>query len=340
MASEDRPAAPALAALPGGGAGYDFFQALRLLRAQLGSDERFEAAVRFRADLNLAFSGTDLAGLERDAQGRIQVMASFFGLYGVTSPLPTFYTEDLLEEAREGKRAMRGFLDVLHNALYPLLFQAWQKPRLWHAVIERRDPRRLDMLMALVGRMGVPANERDAGMLRFAPLFAQAPRSALALQALVREVTGVREVDVQTCVENDVAIPETALCRLSGNGARLGEALAGTRVARRTGVVRLHIGPLDRDAFYGLLPDASIWKNLRRLLRAFVQVPIRADLVLTLKAAQRAPSLLGGTDGAHGARLGLDTWLGEPFGCARAAVVSVPLFDGSHVDDIPFRKPG
>src|SRR3546814_17691968 len=33
--------------------------------------------------------------------------------------------------------------DILHAALYPLLFRAWEKNRTWLAVAERRDANRL-----------------------------------------------------------------------------------------------------------------------------------------------------------------------------------------------------
>ena len=71
--------------------------------------------------------------IELDADGRYRIEANFFGLYGVTSPLPTFYTEDLIDEMRQGHSAGRDFVDILHAALYPLLFRAWEKHRIWMA---------------------------------------------------------------------------------------------------------------------------------------------------------------------------------------------------------------
>jgi len=41
-----------------------------------------------------------LGEVERDGH-RFLITATFLGLYGVSSPLPTFYTEDLMDEASQ-----------------------------------------------------------------------------------------------------------------------------------------------------------------------------------------------------------------------------------------------
>ncbi|MET5115758.1 type VI secretion system baseplate subunit TssG, partial [Burkholderia pseudomallei] len=70
--------------------------------------------IHTRPNLSRSCPDTDVERIDKADDGGSRVVANFFGLYGVSSPLPTVYTEDLIDEAFRGRHAARGFLDVLH----------------------------------------------------------------------------------------------------------------------------------------------------------------------------------------------------------------------------------
>jgi hypothetical protein len=154
--------------------------------------------IRVRPHLSLGFPDNDIERIERmrgaaadGSEDAYRVTASFFGLYGVSSPLPTFYTEDLLDDEREGRHARRDFFDILHGALYPQLFDAWRKYRLQMRVVEEQDPEALDTLYAFAG-LGSPAQRESlapdaASLLRHLNLFAHRTRSVLGLRTLLAD---------------------------------------------------------------------------------------------------------------------------------------------------------
>jgi len=181
---------------------------LRLLRLRFPSEKHFVDNVRVRPRLGLGFPLRDIEGIEQDDDGRYRIEANFFGLYGVTSPLPTFYTEDLIDEQLLGHSAGRDFLDILHASLYPLLFRAWEKHRIWIDITERRDVKSLRQLQALIGIADARPEQRDQStdLLRYAGLFNQYPRSALGLQQLVKAVLSDVTVEVVPCVETRLRI--------------------------------------------------------------------------------------------------------------------------------------
>src|SRR3546814_3878702 len=120
MARKDRPLSSSrtqIEPLLKEGHRYAFFQALRLLRLYMG-EQAFAQHVRVRPRLDLSFPENDIEHIARDGD-TLHITANFFGLYGVTSPLPTFYTEDLIDERLAGASNSRAFLDILHAALYP-----------------------------------------------------------------------------------------------------------------------------------------------------------------------------------------------------------------------------
>ena len=105
---------------------YEYLQLLRMLRL-LGGPARRRGSpwrVRTRASLTLAVEAEEVAQLRRLGDAGWAITTNVFGLYGVGSPLPLYYTEQLLDEQREGRGAARGLIDLVHELLHPLLFQA------------------------------------------------------------------------------------------------------------------------------------------------------------------------------------------------------------------------
>lgn len=311
MAREDRSTTPAVSdPLLKDSRDYAFFQAWRLLRLRFADEKAFTENVRGRPRLGLGFPQRDIERIELDADGRYHIEANFFGLYGVTSPLPTFYTEDLIDEMRQGHSAGRDFIDILHAALYPLLFRAWEKHRIWMAISERRDLSSLRHLQALIGVAEAPAQLRNNAhsLLRYAGLFNQYPRSALGLQQLVQAVLDDDPVEVVPCVESRLPIDPAARCQLGQQNCTLGEdSLLGQQVLDRSGSLDIRVGPLSGLRFHLLLPGRALYQRLEQLVRLYLQTPLRCRLVLRLTTNEQRCATLG--DGWQ--RLGLDTWLGD-----------------------------
>jgi type VI secretion system protein ImpH len=315
MAGESGAPAPDIAAdLARDGRAYGFFQAMRLLRlcdrgrAGTGPDAR--VAIRVRPNLALKFPETDLEAIERGPGDRLQVTANFLGLYGTSSPLPTFYTEELMEEARNDRHASRDFLDLLNHRLYPLLFEAWSRARPMIEVVEQRDHRFIGILFILIGlgepilRNGIASPRR---LLRYIGLLTMNPRSALAMETLLSDALGNLPVEVVSCRPARVRIPIDQRIRLGTYANLLGaDAFVGEETADRSGAITIRIGPLAYERFARLLPDGPDYRLMEFFVRFYPSVPADAEVELILEPSSARPACLGD---ANYARLGLDTWL-------------------------------
>lgn len=291
---------------------YGYFQAIRLLRRAGVSN------IRVRPHLSLGFPDNDIERIERmrgaaadGSEDAYRVTASFFGLYGVSSPLPTFYTEDLLDDEREGRHARRDFFDILHGSLYPQLFDAWRKYRLQMRVVEDQDPEALDTLYAFAG-LGSPAQRESlapdaASLLRHLHLFAQHTRSALGLRTLLADAFAPATVEVESCVPQWVSIPGDQRLRLGLQAHALGETCPlGVQVEDCDNLLRLVIGELPEALFQQLLPGAPGHRRLQFLVRFYLTRPLQVAVELRLRKDEGRKARLGTP---LWSRLGLDTWL-------------------------------
>lgn len=304
---------------------FSFVQAVRLLRqAHSGADqaeaERFlRERLRVRSLLSLGFPATDLAELEDlpprsegpgQDQSRFRLTATFLGLYGPSSPLPTFYTEELLDEQAEDRSVSRDFLDVVGDGFFTLFFLAWTRHRLCLKACEERDAATMERLYSLVG-LGDPVVRGVFStpelLLRSTGLLTQFPRSAAGLCGLLADRANAPVKMVQ-CVSRHVPIPEDQRCFLGADSARLGEtAWIGSQVRDDTGKFRLEIGPLPAKKYREVVPGGFWHHAIVRLVRFYCTEPLEFDILLRLDSQEADDARLGAGDWS---RLGCDMWLG------------------------------
>jgi len=313
--SAGQTASPIIDDLLSKGHEFTFPQVMRLARMQLGAGGKdelpevpWQERVSVRPDLSFAFPAADVARVEA-GNNNFRITATFLGLYGSSSPLPTFYTEDLMDEASADSSVSRDFLDLFHQRLYQLYFQCWSKYRLFIRVAEEKNPLDRERLFCLIGlgekelRDSVP----DAwSLLRYAGLLTQFPRSAEGLRTLLRDALGVLRLKVEQCVLRRVPIPSDQRMSLGISGMSLGKTtVLGSEATDRMGKFRILIGPLKKREFDGFLPGRPLHDKLARLIRIYIIDPFDYDLKLTLAANQAEPIRLGDPSGP---RLGWNSW--------------------------------
>jgi type VI secretion system protein ImpH len=237
------------------------------------------------------------------------VTATMLGLYGVSSPLPTFYTEDLMDEAAEDMSVTRDFLDIFNYRLYLFLFRCWAKYREFFQLVEENNPEDLEKLSCLLG-LGEKELREDFpesySLLRYAGLLTQFPRSALGLETLLQDAFGKIPIQVLPCIERKVKIPPDQRFHLGDSGNALGEdSFLGEEMDDRMGKFRLQVGPLKSEPFHSLLPGNLNHKRFTTLTKFYVMDPLEYDLELIL-AEKEAKTVCLGTP--MWSRLGWDTW--------------------------------
>jgi type VI secretion system protein ImpH len=297
---------------------YSFFQVMRLLRLFAIDSERTEekrideeAKIRIRPELSLAFPASDVAKIEElaDDQSIFLVTATMLGLYGSSSPLPTFYTEDLMDEEAEDASVSRDFIDIFNHRLYLLLFRCWTKYREFLQLVEENNPKDLEKLFCLLGLGEKELRENlpeSYSLLRYTGLFTQFPRSSLGLETLLQDALGGVPIGVIPCVQRRVKIPPDQRLHLGASGNSLGEnSFLGEEIDDRMGKFHLQIGPLQSEQFHSLLPGNPSHQRLAFLTKFYLTDPLEYDLELIL-AEKEGKTVCLGTP--MWSRLGWDTW--------------------------------
>lgn len=291
----------------------DFFRALLLLQrtrpesARLGEDGPIEhEAVRLRASLDLAFPAADIDAIDQLDQ-RALLSANFLGLYGVDSPLPAVYAEQLAQSQGdpEGQR-IRAFLDVFQHRLHSLLFRAWKRSR---PISLTGSPDAIyDHVLSLVGysqRLGLGGS--PAPRLLEARLQVMRARTSRGLELMLR-LRLRRPLRVAALQRRRVRLPDDQRGRLGVARSVLGSELVLGRNAVDRNAIRVELD-LERYAdWVSLMPEGPERNELDRGVSAYLRDPVAHQVQLTLPAAEVPPWPLGRGDG----RMGRNVWLGRP----------------------------
>ncbi len=304
---------------------FSFYGAVHLLETAnpeaapvgyLGPPSR--ECLRLRPSVSMSFPEADLEEVETievDGKNLTRLTTTFLGLYGVTSPIPLFYAEELLRDvldAPEGQEpATRAFLDIIHHRLLSLLYRCWKKYRyLYQKDTEGRDPltRHLLCLVGLDHGTGSSAESRaHLRLLSLAGLITQQPRSAAGLEAFLRGLLGHVPLQVEQCTPSWMEIPADQHTVLGRSRAILGEeTVAGQRILSAGNHFTLRLGPLSREEFRKFLPCGPGFALVVGLGRFFVGLALEFTVELVLKRDQAGPLPLGKTGMG---RLGWDAWL-------------------------------
>ncbi|MBX3465640.1 MAG: type VI secretion system baseplate subunit TssG [Planctomycetes bacterium] len=339
-------AAEALEALARDGRRYGFFQAVHLLhdlhpdRPRVGHQGPPDREpVRLTGWLSLAFPTGDVASVAPSPSAPPaedgapapdgppwRLESPLLALYGTSSPLPECYTEALLDQDDDGG-AERGFLDLFQHRLLSLLWRAWGRYRWqvgWRPGGADAITDRVARLVGL-GEGALPPGHRAPRLelLSVAGLLAVEPRTASALELLLRRALPDHEVEVVPFAPRWAPLAPPDLSRLGGERCALGQtAVLGERILDRAGTFRVAVVCPDAAAYLALFDDDGPLVTIRELVDLFNPDLLDCELEQRLAPAARCELRLGAAE----ARLGWSTWLGRP---APEARVVRRIFQGA-----------
>lgn len=296
---------------------YSFFQVIRLLKRIAGKKMSFSEFlrnhVRIRPELSLGFPGTDVCDIrDISTEGfpRFEITASFLGLYGPASPLPTYYTEDVIAEALDEENVKKDFLDIFNDPVFKLFYETWSKYRLSVKIIDESDAEGLERLYSLVGlsdpRMRRRLPESQA-LLRYAGLFLSSCRSAQGLQTLIADFFGLPGVEIEQCAAQQVPIDRDQQCLLGRQACEVGgDSHIGSQIMDRSSKIHIRCGPVDKARFHDICPGTDRYEQLVRVINAYLDQPLSVDIRFVVYRDEIGTTTLGGPSWC---RLGFHTWL-------------------------------
>lgn len=294
MARQDRTANPDLIeSLVKEGSSFSFFQAIYLLECHICKSLKEgakvdEKAIKLLPSISMGFPASDIVKIDQvgpEDNPSFEVETSFLGLYGSSSPLPAFYTEDLLWND-QAKTNVKGFLDLFHHRLLSLLYKCWCKNRFHIQFKSGGTDKFSEMMLALSGLNLTRLEKKDTSLspvwfLKFSGLLTQRPKSSSTLKNILRSFFADVAIQIKEFVGKwDNIIPEQKNS-LGKRNCRLGTDLSlGERVFNCTGSFRVVVYPETFKVYVSFLPEGKFFKQLLEIITLFSPSNLTFDIEL------------------------------------------------------------
>jgi type VI secretion system protein ImpH len=225
--------------------------------------------------------------------------------------LPTFYTEDLIEEHNNESAIRRDFIDIVNYAIYPLFFKIWSKYQLFYKICEEQDTDVTNMLYCLLGLENEHLRKPIQNIqkfFRYTGLTLQLPRSAEGLESMVADCFDLKgHVRTAQCVPRKVTIPEDQHLHLGRSCCTIGEdAVMGEWIHDISGRFQIIIGNASADMLHAFLPDQKLFFEMAQLVNFYVNQSLECELVFEFEDQKVDTTRLSGE---RWAKLGWNTWL-------------------------------
>ncbi|MDP2193669.1 MAG: type VI secretion system baseplate subunit TssG [Alphaproteobacteria bacterium] len=253
---------------------FDFHQAVELLQQMLpdstplgeGSNPTQEAVrIKSRVSLSPASSEIHSFSLPKPYENQPILWINFMGIAGVQGPLPTPYTELVMERSSKHDYAFRDFLDIFNH----------RYASLWHRLKKRtfisysqKDPTKTHIGKCLLSVCGL-GNQAlrnkvfvsDRTLLSYHDLLWKRPRTPYGLVKILSTHFQL-PVTVHQYQGAWVVAPDSEITRLGTRQNQMNalgtQTILGRKIWNQAAGIRIDIGPMN-------------WKELQQLIPAQIK---------------------------------------------------------------------
>ncbi|EJK9927237.1 type VI secretion system baseplate subunit TssG [Cronobacter sakazakii] len=272
---------------------YRFLQWLEKTHPEyppLGSSWRIsDDPLRLRPYAGMGFPASEFKGIEPhfdESQGSPPtVRTTFMGLYGITSPLPTAYIDDIAQR-RDGHETVEHFLDIFNHRLITQYYRIWRKHS-YPASFEDGGTDRISQCLLGLAGLGIPgtAEHLDTPLSRFLgmlPALQLPGRTAEGIAAVVSMVTPDTSVTVRPRYQRKVDIPELSLSA-NGEGFCLDDRpVMGGFAWDMNSTIEIRLYTESKADVRGWMPPGyTLYHDLLSLLRVYLGWRYDACISLT-----------------------------------------------------------
>lgn len=297
---------------------FEFHQVIKLLEqltpeaAKLGEGVTPNNEIaNIKSRISLSSPSSDVYSLEQiEASLPPTLNVNFWGIAGLQGPLPTPYTELILERLRHKDHTLKDFLDIFNHRLISVLHRIRKKYLPALNILKPHQTLLGQCVRSFTGT-SLGAREEAIGMhphslLFYSGLLWQQPRSAAGLKQILSHYFAV-PVSIEGFKGQWIELEPSQLTHIGRHGQfnKLGQgAMLGTKVWDSITRSTIRIGPLDEVMFRRFLKTGDAYSSLLKVIQFYLPPHHKTDINLIIRAKDVCTTQLDGQT-----QLGWTSWL-------------------------------
>ncbi|AIJ10360.1 MULTISPECIES: type VI secretion system baseplate subunit TssG [Edwardsiella] len=255
--------------------------------------------VRFAPHPGMGFPASELKAVEYDEDDDSKppvIRTTFLGMYGVDSPLPTAYLDDITLRA-DGYEALQSFLDIFSHRILTQFYRIWRK----YSYPASFEPGGTDSisqsLLGLVG-LGIPGTENHIAtpISRFLALLGglrQPGKTQQGMQALVSLLAPDTTVRVSPYCLRPVEVSQPLGFYGDDDFLLDGNTPLGDEAMDANSQLLIALSTESEQESQGWRPDGLLYQDFLVMLRVYLGWRFKAKITLTTATRLLATPPLG-----------------------------------------------
>jgi len=276
----------------------------------IGSDWQVrQEPIRFRPHPGMGFPSSEIKALELPDQPHLPptIRVTFMGLYGVESPLPTPYIDDITQR-REGYEATADFLDIFNHRLITQYYRIWRKYSYPATFEEGGKDRTSQYLLGLVG-LGIEGCAENIAtpvsrFLALLPVMLLPGRTAQGLTSLVRLLAPETQAQIWHHDKRRIALNKPLTMSVRQPVTLKHRPVMGSWATDVNSQVLLRLTSSSPEEVRGWLPGGYLHTDLMALLNVYLGARLDVRLQLCVDRHLLPEATLNSKPGPKGAQLG------------------------------------
>lgn len=265
--------------------------------------------VRFRPHPGMGFPSAEIKGSETLQHPFLPptLHITFMGLYGVESPLPTHYIDDITQR-REGHEAAADFLDIFNHRLIAQYYRIWRKysyPTTFEAGGKDRTSQYL-LALAGLGIEGCAENiaTPQSRFLALLPVMLLPGRTSEGLASLIHLLASNTQAVVWQHDPRRVPLKHRLSMRVRNPQTLKGKPVMGPYATDVNGQVLMKLSTDDPQEVQSWLPGGELHADLMALLNVYLGASLDVRLQLCVERSLLPDATLSSRPGLSCAQLG------------------------------------
>lgn len=265
--------------------------------------------VRFRTHPGMGFPAAEIKAVELPESPHLPptVRITFMGLYGVESPLPTHYIDDITQR-REGSEVTADFLDIFNHRLIAQYYRIWRKYS-YPASFKAGGKDNISQYLLGLAKLGIAGCTESIAapasrFLALLPVMLLPGRTAEGMASLVHLLAPQTEANVWHHDKRRVPLKQPLTMSVSQPATLTSRPVMGNYATDVNSQVLLQLTTTDPDEVQGWLPGGDLHSDLMALLHVYLGSRLDVRLQLCVDRRLLPDATLNSRGGAGAVQLG------------------------------------
>lgn len=265
--------------------------------------------VRFRPHSGMGFPASEFRQLEiNDEDGQpATARVTFMGLYGITSPLPTTYIDDITQR-REGYEAVSDFLDIFNHRVITQFYRIWRKYS-WPASFQAGGKDKTSRYLLSLAGLGLKGSGENIAtpISRFLALTAMMrlpTRTAEGITSIVHLLAPDTHAEITPHDPARIALKQTLAMSAARPTSLMNRPVMGSHAIDVNHQIHLRLATDNKDEVLNWLPGETLHADLLALLQVYLGAKVDVRITMTLARALLPDARLSSKAKGNGVLLG------------------------------------